>query len=266
VAPRLSQSRAGGVLSRWGTIKVNVDFDRPPEGQLRLQVRVVFALLAPPDTVHPECSPIRPPPGLLARAGASSPAAPQFDCKADVHAYPLSDYNDAARGSKVGLTFTTTQTITGPQTPWVQFHVEGLDGIGFGESRTRVEARFPSVLDDASEAADSQADEKIAVETGYFIKDGGDLTWSGVAPTILGGQGTPFWDYDVGGPTNLEPPNAASAVRDDLLAKNSQQTFIAGALIGVGGGAAVPAVQNILRTLVLGIALLRSRRAQPARS
>jgi hypothetical protein len=88
----------------------------------------------------------------------------------------LDIYNDASRASKVWLTYTTTQTITAPGTAWVQFHVKGLNGIGFGESRTRVEARFPAVVDDATYVADGATHKKIATEAAYFIRNESGLT------------------------------------------------------------------------------------------
>ncbi|MBN3455676.1 hypothetical protein JNN96_16795 [Mycobacterium sp. DSM 3803] len=134
------------------------------------------------------------------------------------------------------------------------FGVGGDDGIGVSESRTRTEVRFPSIVLSGEAVRTGpppqtySGDRTIAVNATYQVPGEAHLTWSRTVPTTSAGE-PPRWEYEVGGLEGRGPPEGASGVREDLLAENTRQTFVAGALIGAAAGAAVPAMQIVVRLL-----------------
>lgn len=134
------------------------------------------------------------------------------------------------------------------------FGVGGSDGIGVSESRTRTEVRFPSIMLSGEAVRFGplpqtySGDRIIAVNATYQVPGQEHLTWSRTVPTTSAGE-PPRWHYEVGGREGRGPPEGASGVREDLLAENTRQTFVAGALIGAAAGAAIPAMQIFVRLL-----------------
>ncbi|BBX88402.1 hypothetical protein H5U98_25580 [Mycolicibacterium boenickei] len=146
---------------------------------------------------------------------------------------------------------------------FVQMEIAGVEAIGFVESRTRAETRFPSVTlggypPTPGPPRTGTGDAAVAVEARYDITDGSKLTWSRTEPLPDSSRGQ-LWSYEVGGKEALQPPEGAGGLREDLLAENSQLTFLAGASIGVAGGAAIAAAQKIIRFLPVAASAILTR-------
>jgi len=108
-------------------------------------------------------------------------------------------------------------------------------GIGFKVTHSHVETHLPGwfLLDSGKLPTQPQ------IEALYFIDDADKYSWSDTPPAYFS-SGEAKWNYA----WTEDPPAGAVGVREDVVAEDARNTFLAGALIGVCGGAVIGALQT----------------------
>lgn len=245
------------------SIRVSTHFDREAVGQVPMQLRLLFETT---DLSTWMCD----------ESAFSHQPAEQMSCEAEtLDKYPMGieGLTTITEGQHlVSVKLKKHAVFTGRSHPdsavGFSFGIGGDEGIGVSESRTRTEVRFPSIMLSGEAVRTGPlpqtyiGNRTIAVNATYQLPGEAHLTWSRTVPTTSAGK-PPRWEYEVGGREGRGPPEGASGVREDLLAENTRQTFVAGALIGAAAGAAVPAMQIFVRLLTGSALSAVARRRRP---
>lgn len=111
--------------------------------------------------------------------------------------------------------------------------LRGVQGIGFVQDGTEVEAQVPTVNLPVSEYA-------AAV---YAIDEASSYTWQGSRPLTT--QSEAQWSWSGSNKQSGGDNATAHGVRHDVQTLNEELTFVAGALVGLAGAALIASVQAL---------------------
>lgn len=123
--------------------------------------------------------------------------------------------------------------------------IRDADGINFVETRTRVNARFPTLRPMATHGTREEIDTwylgipDIELGTGVVLADADQVSWSD-RPSELTDS---YAGWRVTTPAFGAPPGMVSGVKDQILREDADSNFWAGLWFGLAGAAALAAIE-----------------------